>query len=158
MSDIDTCSRPRFAKDDSCHRKQCSKCTEYYIGFPEKSHQCYRQMSVEQEYCLDPDTQSECYTRPQMLNNGQAVFFVVLPKFMNVDIRIVIDVTLGKYYRPRVVLFQDTILQVILLSVIIGSALYCKIYFLIPILGRCALYCSARYISARTVGGIPYAR
>jgi hypothetical protein len=50
-----------------------------------------RQMSVEQEYCLDPETQSECYsTKPQPLSNGQAVFFVVLPKFMNVDIRIVI--------------------------------------------------------------------
>ena len=48
-------------------------------------------MSVEQEYCLDPETQSECYsTKPQPLSNGQAVFFVVLPKFMNVDIRIVI--------------------------------------------------------------------
>ena len=48
-------------------------------------------MSVEQEYCLDPITQSECYsTNPHNLTNGQAVFFVVLPKFMNVDIRIVI--------------------------------------------------------------------
>ena len=28
--------------DDGCHRKQCSKCMEYYIGSPEKSHQCYR--------------------------------------------------------------------------------------------------------------------
>ena len=91
MSDIDTCVRRSFAKDDGCHRKQCSKCTEYYIGFPEKSHQCYRQMSVEQEYCLDPITQSECYsTNPHNLTNGEAVFFVVLPKFMNVDIRIVI--------------------------------------------------------------------
>ena len=48
-------------------------------------------MSVEQEYCLDPETQADCYsTNPKMLTNGEAVFFVVLPKFMNVDIRIVI--------------------------------------------------------------------
>ena len=95
MSDNDNCVRRSF-KDGSCHVKQCSKCREYYIGFPEKSHQCYRQMSVDSDYCLDPLTQSECNRKPQMLADGQAVFFVVLPKFMNVDIRITVDITIGK--------------------------------------------------------------
>lgn len=71
---------------------------EYYIGDPEKSRQCYRQMSVDNDYCLDPQTQSECNREPQLLMDGQAVFFVVLPKFMNVDIRIIIDITQGKTF------------------------------------------------------------
>ena len=52
-------------------------------------------MSVDTDYCLDPETQAECHRMPHLLSGGQAVFFVVLPNFMNVDIRIVIDVTVG---------------------------------------------------------------
>ena len=37
MSDIDQCTRRSF-KDGSCHLKQCSKCNEYYLGFPEKGN------------------------------------------------------------------------------------------------------------------------
>ena len=107
MSDIDHCTRRKY-DDGSCHLKQCSKCMEYYIGFPEENHQCYRQMSVDTDYCLDPQTQSECMRNPEFLHIGQATFFVVLPKFMNVDIRIVLDVTEGEtevYLSPEPKMF-----------------------------------------------------
>ena len=38
----------------------------------------------------------ECKVKPQALNPGQTVFFVIQPRFMNVDIRIIIDVTQGE--------------------------------------------------------------
>ena len=112
MSDMDQCPRPplhpRGQYDDKCLLRQCSKCMEYYIGFPEKNHQCYRQMSVDTDYCLDPQTQSECNRNPTLLHPGQATFFVVLPKFMNVDIRIVLDVIEGQtevYLSPEPKMF-----------------------------------------------------
>ena len=114
MSDIDHCRKRRIKHGkeegsllglistlkplwDSCHEHQCSKCKEYYIGYPTDSHQCYRQMTVDTDYCLDPKTQSKCYAggRPAPLEPGQTVYFAVLPKFMNVDIRVVVDVTDG---------------------------------------------------------------
>ena len=33
--------------------------------------------------------------KPKPLNPGQTVFFVVQPRFMNVDIRVIVDVTQG---------------------------------------------------------------
>ena len=94
MSNTDHCTRRSF-KDGTCHLKQCSKCLEYYLGFPEKGHQCYREMRVDNDFCFDPVTQSECHRDPHYLQPGHAVFFAVLPNFMNVDIRIVLDVTVG---------------------------------------------------------------
>ena len=103
ISDIDHCRRRRnkhgkvgdhpFLPDDlftssssnsdsSCQRYQCSKCKEYYVGSPTDSHQCYRQMTVDTDYCLDPKTQSKCYAGglPAPLEHGQTVYFAVLPK------------------------------------------------------------------------------
>ena len=94
MTDQENCVRRSFK--EKCRVKQCSKCREYYIGFPANSHQCYRQMSVDADFCLDPETQSECNRKPELLSKGQAVTFAVLPKFMNVDIRIIVDVTEGE--------------------------------------------------------------
>lgn len=37
----------------------------------------------------------ECKTKPKPLQPGQTVYFVVQPRFMNVDIRIIVDVTQG---------------------------------------------------------------
>ena len=37
MSNVDKCTRRSF-RDGTCHMKQCSKCTEYYLGFPEKGN------------------------------------------------------------------------------------------------------------------------
>lgn len=54
-------------------------------------------MAVEQEYCLDPSSQSNCFHQPQLqhLPPGRTVLFGVQPKFTNVDIRITLDVTFG---------------------------------------------------------------
>ena len=46
----------------------------------------------------------ECKTKPRPLNPGQAVFFVAQPRFLNVDIRVIVDVTQGAldlYLSPR---------------------------------------------------------
>ncbi|KAM9269270.1 multiple epidermal growth factor-like domains protein 8 [Morus bassanus] len=53
--------------------------------------------AVEQEYCLDPTLQSNCFHQPQLqhLGPGCTVLFGVQPKFTNVDIRITLDVTFG---------------------------------------------------------------
>lgn len=52
-------------------------------------------MTVDKEYCFDPDTQTNCNQNPGALLRGRTVFFAVQPRYLNVDIRITIDVTLG---------------------------------------------------------------
>ena len=75
---------------------QCSECVDNFMGTPTGGHQCYRQMSVDRDYCFDPDTQMNCNTEQLMpLYKGRTVFFVVQPKYLNVDIRILLDVTKG---------------------------------------------------------------
>ncbi|XP_050177488.1 uncharacterized protein LOC126643283, partial [Myiozetetes cayanensis] len=80
-----------------CHRHQCSKCRDSFQGHPVGGQQCYRLLAVEQEYCLDPQSQSQCFPPPQRrpLPPGRAVPFAVQPKFTNVDIRVTLDVTFG---------------------------------------------------------------
>ncbi|XP_062620474.1 multiple epidermal growth factor-like domains protein 8 isoform X1 [Saccostrea cucullata] len=80
---------------EKCWQKQCSKCKEYFIGEPTKGHHCYRQMTVDKEYCFDPSTQTNCNQNPGPLYKGRTVFFAVQPRYLNVDIRITIDVTHG---------------------------------------------------------------
>ena len=84
-------------KDDDkfCWQQQCTKCKESYIGNPSNGHQCFKQMSVEKDFCLDPISQDSCKTKPNPLMPGQTVFFAVQPKFMNVDIRLILDITKG---------------------------------------------------------------
>ena len=46
----------------------------------------------------------QCKLQPALLEYGKTVFFAVQPRFMNVDIRLVIDVTQGAldlYLGPR---------------------------------------------------------
>lgn len=77
---------------------QCSKCIENFLGNPIDGHQCFRTMTVDFEYCLDPNTQSFCTSIPSTpapLYPGRTVFYGVQPKYMNVDIRIVVDITVG---------------------------------------------------------------
>lgn len=45
--------------------------------------------------CFDAKTIDEC-KKPSPLRPGQTVFFVIQPRFMNVDIRIIVDVTQGE--------------------------------------------------------------
>ncbi|XP_065347637.1 multiple epidermal growth factor-like domains protein 8 [Cloeon dipterum] len=67
-----------------CWRLQCARCREFFIGTPTGGHACYRQMAVELDYC----TGDSC----NPLESGRAAFFAVQPRFMNVDIRLVVDV------------------------------------------------------------------
>lgn len=78
-----------------CWQLQCSKCKEYFLGVPTNGHQCYRHMFLDKEYCFDPNTQEECNRKPSPLLQGRTVFFAVQPRYMNVDIRIIVDVTEG---------------------------------------------------------------
>ena len=48
-----------------------------------------------QEYCLDMDSQIQCDHTHKPLLDGKTIFFGVQPKFMNVNIRLVIDVLEG---------------------------------------------------------------
>ena len=112
MISADFFSGKRNFKDTaSCQKHQCSKCKEYYVGYPTDSHQCYRQMTVDTDYCLDPITQSKCWTtdgKPDKLQSGQTVYFAVLPKFMNVDIRVIVDVKEGNvdvFFSPEPQMF-----------------------------------------------------
>ncbi|KAB0407298.1 hypothetical protein E2I00_010982, partial [Balaenoptera physalus] len=77
--------------------KQCAKCRESFHGSPLGGQQCYRLISVEQEYCLDPTSQTNCFHEPKRraLGPGRTVLFGVQPKFTNVDIRLTLDVTFG---------------------------------------------------------------
>ena len=68
------------------------------MGKPTDGHQCYRQMTVDRDYCFDPTTQMNCHSTPEPLHKGRTVFFVVQPKYLNVDIRIILDVTKGGEY------------------------------------------------------------
>lgn len=52
-------------------------------------------MSVNRDYCFDPVTQEECNRSPNSLHIGRTVFFVVQPKYVNVDIRVTVDVSVG---------------------------------------------------------------
>lgn len=52
-------------------------------------------MTVDKEYCFDPDTQTNCNQNPGSLLKGRTVFFAVQPRYLNVDIRITIDVRHG---------------------------------------------------------------
>lgn len=109
---------------------QCSKCRDSYTGLytsidyyfqivlfiyfyttlnvsiagnPTDGHQCYKQITVESKMCFDAKTIDEC-KKPTPLKNGHTTFFVIQPRFMNVDIRIIIDVTQGElslYMSPQ---------------------------------------------------------
>ncbi|OQV17322.1 Multiple epidermal growth factor-like domains protein 8 [Hypsibius exemplaris] len=39
----------------ACWTIQCAKCKEYFIGTPTNFHQCYRQLSVGEDHCFDPE-------------------------------------------------------------------------------------------------------
>lgn len=75
---------------------QCSKCKEGYLGTPKGGHQCYKQLNMDAKMCFDAKPIDECKMKPKPLYPGETVFFAIQPRFMNVDIRIMIDVTQGK--------------------------------------------------------------
>lgn len=73
----------------------CSKCKESYSGHPKNGHQCYKHITIDSKMCLDAKPLDECKLETIPLMGGKTVFFVVQPRFMNVDIRIILDVTQG---------------------------------------------------------------
>lgn len=101
-----------------CWNVQCIKCKESFSGHPTNNHQCYKQITVESKFCLDTSSigkvlkyafssenkkkllnfgfSENCKGKINPLKPGQTVFFVVQPRFMNVDIRIIVDVTQGE--------------------------------------------------------------
>ncbi|CAG2065660.1 unnamed protein product [Timema podura] len=81
--------------NQQCWKMQCSKCRDSYMGTPTGGHQCYRQMTVDSKFCFDAKQLEECKMKPKPLYPGQTAFFVVQPRFMNVDIRVIVDVTQG---------------------------------------------------------------
>lgn len=89
-----TCTSNRNSAHQ-CWMLQCSKCRDSYAGNPIDGHQCYKQITVESKMCFDAKTIDEC-KKPAPLKNGQTTFFVIQPRFMNVDIRIIVDVTSGE--------------------------------------------------------------
>ncbi|XP_066597515.1 multiple epidermal growth factor-like domains protein 8 isoform X2 [Prorops nasuta] len=78
-----------------CWMVQCSKCRENYAGTPTMGHQCYKTVTVDNKMCFDSKLIDECKIKPKPLNPGQTVFYMVQPRFMNVDIRVIVDVTQG---------------------------------------------------------------
>ena len=74
---------------------QCSECVDGFLGKPTEGHQCFRQMIVERDQCLDPSTQMNCHNDPTPLLWGRTVFFGVQPKYLNMDICITLNVTSG---------------------------------------------------------------
>ncbi|XP_043253802.1 multiple epidermal growth factor-like domains protein 8 [Colletes gigas] len=81
-----------------CWMVQCSKCKENYAGKPIMGHQCYKTVTVDNKMCFDSKligSYDECKMKPKPLNPGQTVFYMVQPRFLNVDIRVMVDVTQG---------------------------------------------------------------
>ncbi len=81
-----------------CLQRQCSICKEYFLGKPTEGRQCYRSMSIEHQYCFDFfSDQAQCGLNPSKpLPAGKTVFFVFQPRYMNVDIRMIVDMREGE--------------------------------------------------------------
>uniref|UniRef100_A0A146L5D8 Multiple epidermal growth factor-like domains protein 8 n=2 Tax=Lygus hesperus TaxID=30085 RepID=A0A146L5D8_LYGHE len=87
-----------------CWEHQCSKCKESYSGMPTGGHQCYKHMTYDLRFNLGGKQADDTDLKHTPLSPGQGAFFAVQPRFVNVDIRITIDVTQGNlelYLSPR---------------------------------------------------------
>ncbi|EDS32341.1 laminin subunit gamma-3 [Culex quinquefasciatus] len=91
-----TCSAKGKNLAYSCWSMQCTKCKDSYSGHPSNGHQCYKHITVDSRMCFDAKSIDECKIKPQPLKPGQTVFFVIQPRYMNVDIRFIVDVTQGE--------------------------------------------------------------
>ncbi|XP_017786408.1 PREDICTED: multiple epidermal growth factor-like domains protein 8 isoform X2 [Nicrophorus vespilloides] len=97
-TESDICPSGASGKNSAtpCYMVQCSKCKEGYSGIPTAGHQCYKVMSMDLKMCFDAKLIDECKMKPKPLHPGEMVFFAIQPRYMNVDIRVIIDVTQGK--------------------------------------------------------------
>ncbi|XP_043238778.1 multiple epidermal growth factor-like domains protein 8 [Amphibalanus amphitrite] len=92
-----SCRQEGYKRGQPCSELQCIKCRDNYRGRPTDGHQCYRQMQVDLDYCLDsarPELCGACCLSGALLS-GRTVFFAAHPKYLNVDIRLVVDVAEG---------------------------------------------------------------
>lgn len=80
-----------------CWLTQCAKCKDSFSGHPKNGHQCYKHITIDSKMCLEnAKSLDECKVETVPLKGGKTVFFVIQPRFMNVDIRIILDVTVGE--------------------------------------------------------------
>ncbi|CAD5110882.1 DgyrCDS247 [Dimorphilus gyrociliatus] len=83
--------------EEKCWMKQCSECLEDFYGDPSlEGAQCYRHIKTDQSYCLDPTLPVNCPNPPEPLAPLQFAYFGVTPQYVNVDIRIFLDIYIGK--------------------------------------------------------------
>lgn len=74
---------------------QCIKCKENFMGNPVDNQQCYRKISVMQEFLIGSQTAETEDKQVDLLPHGRAIFYAIYPRFTNVDIRMTIDMFAG---------------------------------------------------------------
>ena len=74
---------------------QCIKCKENFMGNPADNKQCYRKISVMQEFVIGSQTADTEDKQVDPLPHGRAIFYAIYPRFTNVDIRMTIDMFAG---------------------------------------------------------------
>lgn len=74
---------------------QCIKCKENFMGNPTDNKQCYRKISVMQEFVIGSQTADTEDKEVNPLPHGRAIFYAIYPRFTNVDIRMTIDMFAG---------------------------------------------------------------
>ena len=65
------------------------------MGNPVDNKQCYRKISVMQEFVIGSQTVETEDKQVDPLPHGRAIFYAIYPKFTNVDIRMTIDMFAG---------------------------------------------------------------
>lgn len=100
ISNLGKTSTSQQGQPPPCWTQQCTKCKESYMGTPKDGHQCYKHMLADSQFCFDAKQVvshfvEECRMKPHPLKPGKVSFFAIQPKFLNVDIRVIVDVTQG---------------------------------------------------------------
>ena len=65
------------------------------MGTPRDNRQCYRKISVMQEFVIGSEPADTEKKGVQPLPYGRAIFYAIYPKYTNVDIRMTIDMFAG---------------------------------------------------------------
>ncbi|XP_067940717.1 multiple epidermal growth factor-like domains protein 8 [Watersipora subatra] len=88
---------------ENCYQEQCNQCKDQYSGSPVGGHQCYLQLISDDTYCITREgnglpltTEKNCEDLSLSLPQGQAVMFAIQPRFLNVDIKIYININFGE--------------------------------------------------------------
>ncbi|XP_078380393.1 multiple epidermal growth factor-like domains protein 8 isoform X1 [Oculina patagonica] len=78
-----------------CYKNQCIKCKENFMGNPINNQQCYRKISVMQEFVIGSEPADTEKKQDKPLPYGRAIFYAIYPRYTNVDIRMTIDMFAG---------------------------------------------------------------